>query len=198
MTWPVAALFDAVAARVTAEGPADCDVVFGWRAPARARLKRRRISVIPGDATTGDVGEIAAGGPSAGDGIYRTLATLRELATIECEAHDPSAPEDELAQYCETRALYDVAVRAAMLAMPGRVLVSSTEWETRRSERRHGALLRVVLELSAVIPDAPPDIDGAGIVVAPDETGPMTAEGVVRLGEEGDEIASESISTEEV
>jgi hypothetical protein len=196
VTWPVSALYTSLVARVAAEGPLDCDVVFGWRAPARSRLKRRRIAVIPGDES-GSVGEIAPGGPSSGDGVYRALATLRELVTIECEANDPSAPEDELAQYRAARALYDVAVRGAMLAMPGRVRVSSTEWETRRTERRHGALLRVVLELDAVIPDAPPDLEAGGIVVAPAETGPLRAEGVVHLGEEGEEIASESISTDE-
>lgn len=157
--WAADAIYTSISDRVAAEGPADCEVVFGWRAPQRRRATRRRIAVIPGDATTGGAGTLGGGGPSIGDGVYRSLARLGEMVTVECEAHDPSAPEDELAQYRETRWLYDIAIRAILRAHMGRAEVVSQEWETRRSERRHGALMRVLLELDVAVPDAPPDED---------------------------------------
>lgn len=174
--YPIEVLFDAVAARFALEGPAVAQS-FGWREPARAKISESRIVWIPGDPR----GVVGALGPAAKiDSPYRSLATLAELFTVELGAVDPSAPEDERRQYHATRVLFDLWFRAAHHALPGRIQIQAMEWDTRRSERRYGALLRVVVAVDAVIPDAPPSTWDELLSLTSDADG-TRAEGTVEL-----------------
>lgn len=174
--YPIEVLYDAVIARFALEGPV-VSQCFGWREPSRAKISESRIVWIPGDPR----GVVGALGPAAKiDSPYRTLATLAELFTVELGAVDPSAPENERAQYHATRVLFDAWFRAAHHALPGRIQIQAMEWETRRTERRYGALLRVVVAVDAVIPDAPPT-SAAGLVSLTSEDDGTRAEGTVEL-----------------
>lgn len=174
--YPIETLFDAVSARFALEGPAVVQS-FGWREPARAKISDLRIVWIPGDPR----GVVGVLGPAAKiDSPYRSLATLAELFTVELGAVDPSAPEDERRQYHATRVLFDLWFRAAHHALPGRIQIQAMEWDTRRSERRYGALLRVVVAVDAVIPDAPPSTWDELLSLTSDTDG-TRAEGTVEL-----------------
>jgi hypothetical protein len=164
--YPIEVLYDAVVARFALEGPASVSQSFGWREPARAKISESRIVWIPGDPR----GVVGVLGPAAKiDSPYRTLATLAELFTVELGAADPAAPENERAPY-----------RAAHHALPGRIQIQAMEWDTRRSERRYGALLRVVVAVDAVIPDAPPSTWDELLSLTSDTDG-TRAEGTVEL-----------------
>ncbi len=174
--YPIEILYDAVIARFALEGPV-VSQLFGWREPSRAKISESRIVWIPGDPR-GVVGALV---PAAKiDSPYRTLATLAELFTVELGAVDPSAPENERAQYHATRVLFDLWFRAAHHALPGRIQIQAMEWETRRTERRYGALLRVVVAVDAVIPDAPPSSSDGLVSLTSDADG-TRAEGTVEL-----------------
>ena len=76
-------------------------VVFGEREPARQDNQSvsgaSRICFVPGD---GDgIGDMEPGKEG-------NLGALRARATVYVWAHDPDNPEDELAQYEATRALF--------------------------------------------------------------------------------------------
>lgn len=174
--YPMEALFDAVVARFALEGP-DAANRFGWRESARQKVDERRIVWIPGDPS-GSIGVV--GGAKKIDSPYRTLGTLREFFTVEIGAVDPSAPEDERAQYHATRLLFDYWYRAVYLAAPGTFSIESMEWETRRTERRRGALLRVVVAVDAIIPDQSPNPEDGICVLTSDKDG-LRAEGEVEL-----------------
>lgn len=126
---------------------------FGWREPAK-RGASPRITWVPGDDASGTLGEV---GPARSPGRTpaRPLATLHELVTVYIEGLDPSALENELAQYTATRLLFDAWMRAVYLAAHGTFRVVSDTWVTETKERRHGAAIRVVLSIAAMIPDAP-------------------------------------------
>jgi hypothetical protein len=157
-------LFDAVEARFVAEQLTAINV-FGWRTSAQRLAPGGRIAWIPGDLS-GKVGDIAPPrrpGNDAGS-IYasgargsasRPLGTLRELVTVEISAFDESAPEDERLQYAAVRELYDAWFRAVYLAAYGTFEIVDSEWLLEKKERRHGAALRVVAIIEAMLPDAP-------------------------------------------
>jgi hypothetical protein len=82
---------------------------------------------------------------------------LRELCTVYITAQDPADPENEQAQYHIVRMLHDAWYRAVYHTAHGTFWIRSEAWETKRSERRHGATLRVVFEILAPILDRLPD-----------------------------------------
>ena len=158
------ALFDAVKARFTAEGPTAANV-FGWRQPAQLPVSAR-IAWIPGDPAGTAGAAIAPRGPG---GNPRSIATFEELFTVEISSNDPTAPEDERKQYHAVRMLRDAWHRAVYLAARGTFQIRSETWLIDRKERRHGAVLRIVVELQGMVPDvaqatAPVDT-GASIAV---------------------------------
>lgn len=143
-------LFNAVVARFESERT-DALQVFGWRARAQRPGVARRIVWEPGDG--GSVGRLD--GARSPGGNPRSLGTLHELFTLYIEAQDPSAAEDELAQYSTARLLFDATHRAIYLAAHGTVALESLDWITGANERRFGASLRAVYSIDAVVPDAP-------------------------------------------
>lgn len=159
-------LFDEVVARMDADAAAQdppvapVPQVFGWREPAR-QPHAPRIVWVPGDDESGDVGEL---GPARNPGGNpRSLGTLHELVTVYIEAVDPSAHENEIAQYVAARLLLDAWLRAVYLTAHGAYSIERTQWVNTRKERRYGATLRVLLSVEAVIPDEP-------AVLAPTDT----------------------------
>lgn len=172
--YPIEAAFNAVVKRFDDEG-VDAENRFGWRESARTKLPNRRIVWIPGDPV-GSIGNILA--PKVNIRPYRSLGTFAELFTVEIGAFDPDAPEDELAQYRATRLLYDYWYRAVYHAS-GAPSIVSMSWETRRNERRKGALLRVIFALDANIPDQSAD-PADGLCTLTSEDG-LRAEGELEL-----------------
>lgn len=148
--FPIEGLFAAVESSFLADGY-EVDMLFGWRAPAKKKTAARRITWVPGDPS-GTVGVLGAAKKTAGY-MPRSLATLDELFTLEFGAVDHDHPESDAASYRATRLLFDAWYRAAYHAARGTFSIVSTGWETRRNERRHGALLRIVIALEAAIPD---------------------------------------------
>jgi hypothetical protein len=149
-------LFDAVVAHFAAELAEDATPVpqaFGWREPAKRTGSTTRIVWVPGDDANGDMGEVL---PAKQPGRNpRSLGTLDELFTVYIEAVDVSAYETERAQYQVVRELFDAWWRAVYLAAHGTVAIQSAGWVIEKKERRHGAALRVLCAVQAMIPDAP-------------------------------------------
>lgn len=148
-TWALTKLYDDVVARFALE---DLDVpnLFGWREPARKVETGNRIVWYPGDPR-GDLGELA--GARYPGRNPRSLATLNELFTVEITASDASSPETERSQYLAVRDLFDAWYRAVHLAASGTFKIISNEWVIDKKERRHGACIRVVASIEAMIPD---------------------------------------------
>lgn len=143
-------LHDDVVAQFAADGT-NVPNYFGWRESAQHRAGPR-IVWIPGDAN----GSLGALGPARFPGRDpRPLATLFELVTVEISAHNPLAAENERAQYQVVRELFDAWYRAVHLAAHGTFQIVSSNWIAEKKERRHGAALRVVLAVQAMIPDEP-------------------------------------------
>lgn len=158
-------LFDAVVARFTAEGTAGTHV-FGWREPAKQSPPGPRVAWIPGDPSGTAGAAVAARNPG---GNPRSIATYEELFTVEISANDAASPENERAQYHAVRMVRDAWHLAVYKAARGTFQIRSETWIIDRKERRHGAALRIVVELQGTIPDvaqtgAPVDT-GANIAV---------------------------------
>ncbi len=153
-------LFDAVAERFSDDGTA-ADNHLGWREPAKSPTGPR-ITWAPGDPA-GNLGEL--GGAVSPGRVPRPLATLNELVTVELQAVDVSARENERAQYHAARVLFDAWYRAVYLAAHGTFTVRSVAWMRDRTVRVYGACIRCVLELQSAVLDEP-----AGIS-APTDTG---------------------------
>lgn len=148
-TWALTRLYDAVVARFALEG-LDVPNLFGWREPARKTETGDRIVWYPGDPR-GDLGELASARYPGRN--PRPLATLHELFTVEITASNAATPETERAQYLAVRELFDAWVRAIHLAASGTFRIVSNEWVIDKKERRHGACIRVVASVEAMIPD---------------------------------------------
>lgn len=149
-TWALTKLYDDVVARFALEGLVVPNM-FGWREPARKIETGRRIVWYPGDPQ-GDLGELgSARYPGRNP---RPLATLSELFTVEITSSDAATPENERAQYLAVRELFDAWYRAVHLAASGTFKIISNEWVIEKKERRHGACIRVVASIEAMIPDA--------------------------------------------
>jgi len=129
--------------------------VFGWRKPAKRGAQQDRICWVPGDPS-GSAGDlIGARQPGRNP---RSIATLAETFTVYIEARDVVNMDlqNELYQYKAARLLFDAWYRAVYLSSTGRnlVTVKSASWMADRKARPHGATLRVVCIIQAMIPDA--------------------------------------------
>jgi hypothetical protein len=151
-TLAVENLFDVVSASFETDGILATNV-FGWREPTKHPYGPR-IAWVPGDPSNSAGLSTAPRGPG---GNPRALGMLRELFTVYFTAQDPSDPENEQVQYHIVRNLHDAWFRAVYRAAHGTFWIRSEGWETKRSERRHGATLRVVCEILAPILDRLPD-----------------------------------------
>lgn len=144
-------LYNEVVARFELEGT-NVPNVFGWREPTKKdNPGPARICWVPGDES-GNTGAILP--PRSPGRNPRPLATLDELCTIIIYASDQSQGENEMLQYRAVRLLYDAWYRAAHLAVHGTWRIVSNRWNTSKNERRHGAELRLVIAVQAMIPDA--------------------------------------------
>ncbi len=146
LAWPT--LYHLVSARFVLE-KVPCSNMFGWRIPAQ-HPKGNRIAWVPGDPN-GTVGTLLP--PRNPGGEPRSLGTLGEVFTILINGQDPTDPENELAQYSIVRYLRDAWFRAVYHAAYGAFTIRSEQWVTTRLERRHGAALKIAVELQAMIPD---------------------------------------------
>jgi hypothetical protein len=151
-TLAVENLFNQVTASFAADG-INAVNVFGWREPTKHPFGPR-IAWVPGDPSNSAGLTTAPRGPG---GVPRALGMLRELFTVYFTAQDPADPENEQVQYHIVRMLHDAWYRAVYHAAFGTFWIRSEAWETKRSERRHGATLRVVCEVLAPILDRLPD-----------------------------------------
>lgn len=149
-------LYDDVEALFAAEAAAEdppiepVPMVFGWREPAR-RGTSYRIVWVPGDDRSGELGEL---GPAKQPGRNpRPLWTLDEQFTVYLEAYDPTDAENERAQYHAARLLFDAWARAIYRVARGTVRVAKPTWVTDKKVRRHGATLRVLASIDAMVPD---------------------------------------------
>lgn len=164
-TLALEALYDAVVAQFAADGTI-AKQPFGWREVAKYPVGAR-IAWVPGDPRF----NVGADGPARNPGRNpRPIGTLHELFQCVISANDPSAPEDERAQYKATRLLYDAWRRAVYLAARGTFTIESQEWLGDKTQRRFGTAIRVVCSIEAMIPDepfatAPVDV-GADIAVS--------------------------------
>jgi hypothetical protein len=175
-------LFDAVVARFAAES-VDVPNTFGTREVSRQGPPKRLIWV-PGD--DGDAGQI---GPARYPGRHpRPLATLGELFTVYVVAQDPTASENERAQYQAARELFDAWFRAVYLAAYGTFTVQRVEWVHDKTVRRFGEALRVVCSIEAPIFDEVHD-------VAPAETGAEIATSLEDVTETTKVAAPVSVAT---
>lgn len=149
-------LFDKVDARFRQEGAGEINV-FAWGTSKQLQGTSSRIVWTPGDAG-GGVGTVA---PARFPGRNpRPIATLQELFTVTLSATDATEPESARAQYKATRLLYDAWVRAVYLAAHGTFRIASQSWVApERKQRKHGAAIRVVCTIDAMIPDV--EIEGA-------------------------------------
>jgi hypothetical protein len=143
-------LFFDVVTRFAAEST-EVPNIFGWREPTHRGGQQNRICWVPGDPS-GAAGEV--GGARQPGRNPRSIGTLMELFTVYVEGRDATSPENEMAQYKAARLIFDAWFRAAYLSMRDLLVVKSASWMVDRTTRRHGATLRVVCTVQAMIPDA--------------------------------------------
>lgn len=142
------ALFESVSAEFIRMGVPAVNM-FGWRIPAQHPIGNR-VAWVPGDPS-GIVGAMLP--PRNPGGEPRSLGTLGEAFTILINGQDPNEPENELLQYAIVRNIRDAWYVAAYRRAYGAFAVRSELWVTDRLERRHGAALKLVVELQAAIWD---------------------------------------------
>jgi hypothetical protein len=142
-------LFEAVVARFALDGTV-CAQHFGWHEPPKLGPTNARITWSPGDVG----GAIGAVEPPKQPGRNpRPLGTVAELCTVDIYAFDPTAPTVELAQYTAARLLFDAWYRAVYLAARGTFELLSSQWIRPLSGRAHGACIRAIVRVDAMIPD---------------------------------------------
>jgi len=124
--------------------------LFGWKTPERRGGRQNRICWVPGDPSGALGGVTSARFPG---GNPRSIGTLEETFTVYIEGRDQAHPEDELLQYKATRLVFDAWYRAAYLSVRNLLEIKSAAWLVEGKTRRHGATLRVVCSLQAMIPD---------------------------------------------
>lgn len=149
LTLALEKLYNDVVARFVAEGTI-CDSPFGWRAPAQQQTTLARIAWVPGNPSGGAGKDAPARNPGRNP---RSIGTFLELFTVYISASDPTAAENELAQYKATRLLRDAWHRAVYLAAHGTFTIESEDWITGKNERRFGAAMRLVCSIQSMIPD---------------------------------------------
>jgi len=154
------ALYDAVQAVFTADGPADTSFAFGWREPPKqtnqGAARVRRVVFVPGDDKSGSLG---ADKPAVRPGRNpRPIATLGELFTVYLWARDAANDRDERLQYQAVRKLYDAWRRSLHLAgyaigAGAQISVQSASYLVARTESPFGAEIRVLCSIDASVPD---------------------------------------------
>lgn len=162
MSGPIKRLFDAVAARWQALGYT-WPLVYGTREAYRQDLdpvvlQGGRVVIhagLPGEES--DAGELSAEVLQAFT-TARAIATTWETITIHCHGYAASAPDDELAQDDAAWCLKEASLAAFRAALPGlghywRVV--SQTWVRSPAERRFGEVLRLVVQVSIAIREAP-------------------------------------------
>lgn len=151
-------LYTQVVAQFAAEGTLLANA-FGWREyrkhvtnAAPGGVLGNRLIWLPGnEAGDGDAGKLLP--PRYPGNNPRSLGTLGELFTVYVLGCDPTAPENELAQYKVTRFNFDAWYRAVYLAAYGTFTIESVKWDRTKTERQHGAMLVAVCTIQAMIPD---------------------------------------------
>lgn len=161
---------DVKALFVSDQGP-DVNVVFGRRQPPQQTNTHTaaghfgRVVFAPGDPS----GKMGKYGPPKtarvpfGEHRRRAVATLFELATVYCLGFDPSAPNDEAAQYEAARLIHDYVIRAIYRSPNvghGSYTLGDPQWLVPEKERKWGAECFFVIALEARIPDEAPDPPG--------------------------------------
>lgn len=134
---------------------------FGWRAPSyQTREILSRVCWVPGDATTGDAGEIgAAFRPGRGTDSGRPLDSFFDLFTVYCYATHPSEDlTNEFAQYVVVKQLFDYFYNKLYLAaydigLGKRFDLRKAGWVNDKKERPHGATIRLLFRLQDNIND---------------------------------------------
>jgi len=86
-------------------------------------------------------------------GNPRVVGSLAELVTVEIAAEDTECPTDELAQYRAARKLFDLWFAAVRRRAYGAIEWRSAKWVVNRKNNTRGAVLQIVLSVSAAIPD---------------------------------------------
>lgn len=173
---------------VTADLAASSTIVttaqkFGWRETSRQDGGNARIVWVPGDPD-GNLGALLpAKYPSRSiTTLGRPLANLGELFYVTISAADPTAPDNEIAQYHATRLLYDAWIAAVYRAARGTFGILKQRWVIDKNERRWGAALEITGSIQAVIPDsvaqAAPVDTGAAVVGELDSNGEPQGSGV--------------------
>ena len=136
--------------------------LFGWRERTKHITNGtspgpgNRIIWVPGNELgSGDLGKMAPPSKMTLDpnGNPRSLGTLLEVFTVYICGSDPSAPQNELAQYKITRLLLDSWLGAIYLQAYGTFSILSAQWDRSKTERQHGAMIVVVATIQAMIPD---------------------------------------------
>ena len=126
-------------------------VLFGWREVGKHVVNQRRVVFVP------DAGSVdAAIQPGR---VPRPLATLYEGFTVYCSAWDKTAFEDELLQYKAARLLFDSFYAHCYRVAMQTFVVDSVDWDTTRTERRHGACLIAKCTVQAELPDLEDQVD---------------------------------------
>jgi hypothetical protein len=149
-------LFDAVVARFAADAAAQdppvapIPIVWGRQKSAQQYPTGPRMVWYMGDPA-GALGTLGPARSNAAAGA-RSLATLNQLFTVELRSADTPAT-DERAQERVVELLFHAWWRAVHTAAPGLVKIQSAEIDTTKKERPHGALLRVVCAVEAMVPD---------------------------------------------
>lgn len=143
-------LHDKSSADLAVNSSFEIDIRFGWKQKARQNTAHATIVWVPGDGS-GSAGKVIA--PRYPGRNPRPLGTLDELFTVFCGAYDPSAPEDEKAQYVNTRLLFDDWYASIYRSAHGTYAIDSVTWVTAKLERRYGATLQIVGRVQAMIPD---------------------------------------------
>lgn len=149
-------VYDAVRQILLVEDGGTMGISFGWREPTKQSNQgvgtARRIVFVPGDGEK-------LGGYRAAQKPGRNptpLATLDEVFAIYVWGYDTLAPNDEVAQYTAARLLHDATVRAIIKActrVGTSFTLSDPKWIRTKTERVHGAELKFLLTLDAMIPD---------------------------------------------
>lgn len=142
-------LFDDVVAQFAADST-EVPNIFGWRSPSKRAGQQNRICWVPGDPAGAAGALMGARQPGRNP---RPLDTLLELFTVYIEGRDATSLENELLQYKAARLIFDAWYRAVYLSARTLVAVKSATWMVDRKARRHGATIRVVCTVQAMIPD---------------------------------------------
>jgi len=177
------------AADVSPAAPVVVPNVFGWQEIDK-QGPSPRIVWVPGDEGSGAIGQFGAG-KYPGRLPARPLGQIGELVTVYVQGFDATQPENERKQYEAARALLDAFYRAVYLAAHGTFEIISAGWVISKKVRRHGATIRVLLNIQALIPDAPYTV--APVTVNASVTSAISPDGDP-IGDEDDAIVPDLVA----